>query len=141
MPKGVAKKARTKKMPDPVDSYVGEQIRRFRLAKGKSQSKIADALGLTFQQVQKYEKGANRIAPGRLAKLADLFGISVSEFFPAKYVSNLALLDDDPMRKLGQTRNGMKLARAFLLVDNDGAQSAIIGVVEAFAAERRAERR
>jgi transcriptional regulator with XRE-family HTH domain len=130
MPKGVAVRKRTSKQCDPTDVYVGQQIRRFRLASGKSQTVLAEALELTFQQVQKYEKGTNRIAPSRLQRVAELLDRKVSEFFPpAGKVSPI----DDPVHQLSQTRDGIKLARAFLSIDDSIAQDAIVGMVEAFA--------
>lgn len=67
--------------PDPVDVYVGARVRMRRMMKGFSQERLADGLGVTFQQVQKYEKGRNRIGAARLFKIANLLGVSVSYFF------------------------------------------------------------
>ena len=66
---------------DPVDRIVGNNIRIYRVAKGLSQTDLANALGVTFQQVQKYEYGTNRIGPGRLAGLSKLLGVPINEFF------------------------------------------------------------
>ena len=60
--------------PDAVDKLVGRNIRVLRLAKGLSQTELADALGVTFQQVQKYEKGTNRVGSGRLLKISGILG-------------------------------------------------------------------
>ena len=60
--------------PDAVDKLVGRNIRVLRLAKGLSQTELADALGITFQQVQKYEKGTNRVGSGRLLKISGVLG-------------------------------------------------------------------
>jgi transcriptional regulator with XRE-family HTH domain len=57
----------TKRKPDPIDVHVGANIRIFRLAKGFSQTALGDAVGVTFQQIQKYESGANRVSSSRLA--------------------------------------------------------------------------
>ena len=67
--------------PDAVDKLVGRNIRVFRLAKGLSQTALADALGVTFQQVQKYEKGINRVGSGRLLKMSTILGVKITEFF------------------------------------------------------------
>ena len=66
---------------DSVDAHVGKRVRALRILHGMSQEKLGDALGLTFQQVQKYERGANRIGAGRLFHLSRIFGVSVNHFF------------------------------------------------------------
>src|SRR5215218_2507152 len=68
-------------IPDPVDVHVGARIRTRRLLLGINQETLANALGLTFQQVQKYEGGANRVSASRLAQMAEVLGVSVSYFF------------------------------------------------------------
>src|SRR5947208_2732031 len=70
-----------KKSPDPTDKHVGSRVRMRRLMLSMSQEKLGDALGLTFQQVQKYEKGTNRIAASRLQHLAQLLQVPVTFFF------------------------------------------------------------
>ena len=67
--------------PDAVDKLVGRNIRILRLAKGLSQTELADALGVTFQQVQKYEKGTNRVGSGRLLKISAILGVKITDFF------------------------------------------------------------
>jgi transcriptional regulator with XRE-family HTH domain len=70
-----------KRSPDRVDIEVGRRIRTFRLEKGLSQEQLGDQLGLTFQQVQEYEKGINRIGAGRLMRIANILEIPVEIFF------------------------------------------------------------
>lgn len=69
------------KQPDLIDKLVGRNIRIQRLAKGLSQTELAQKLGVTFQQVQKYEKGVNRIGCGRLFQIARILGVHVMDFF------------------------------------------------------------
>jgi transcriptional regulator with XRE-family HTH domain len=69
------------KKPDPVDIHVGKSIRIFRMAKRLSQTDVGKALGITFQQVQKYEKGSNRVGSSRLAKLAQILDVPINRFF------------------------------------------------------------
>ena len=69
------------KTPDPIDKYVGSRIRMRRIMLGMSQEKLGDALGLTFQQVQKYEKGTNRVGASRLQQIADVLQVHVSFMF------------------------------------------------------------
>jgi transcriptional regulator with XRE-family HTH domain len=70
-----------KKGLDSLDVEIGQRVRAFRLQKGLSQQKLADQLGVTFQQVQKYEKGANRIGVGRLQAIAAILGVAIYDFF------------------------------------------------------------
>jgi transcriptional regulator with XRE-family HTH domain len=69
------------KQPDSIDKLVGQNIRFQRLAKGLSQQELATKLGVTFQQVQKYEKGTNRIGAGRLFQIGRILGVHVMDFF------------------------------------------------------------
>src|ERR1700694_4083141 len=70
-----------KKTPNPIDIHVGSRVRMRRLMLGMSQTKLADALGLTFQQVQKYEKGTNRTGASRLYHMAHILQVPVAFFF------------------------------------------------------------
>jgi transcriptional regulator with XRE-family HTH domain len=81
MPKG--QKTLGRKMPNPIDIEVGKRIRVYRQQAGLSQTQLGDALKLTFQQVQKYEKGVNRVAPSRLEVIARACGVPVSVFMPS----------------------------------------------------------
>jgi transcriptional regulator with XRE-family HTH domain len=69
------------KAPNPIDVHVGARLRMRRLMLGMSQEKLGDALGLTFQQVQKYEKGTNRISASRLLQVAEVLNVPPSFFF------------------------------------------------------------
>jgi transcriptional regulator with XRE-family HTH domain len=66
---------------DPLDAMVGAKVRVFRINRGISQTALAEQLGVTFQQVQKYEKGANRIGASRLSQIATALDISIAELF------------------------------------------------------------
>src|SRR5215207_2318486 len=70
-----------KKAPNPIDKHVGSRVRMRRVLIGMSQEKLGEALGLTFQQVQKYEKGTNRIGASRLQQISTILGVSVAFFF------------------------------------------------------------
>lgn len=70
-----------KSSPDPVDIHVGSRVRLRRTLLGMSQEKLGNALGLTFQQVQKYERGANRIGSSRLYHLSQILDVPISFFF------------------------------------------------------------
>jgi len=78
---GVGRYGRGTGVPDPVDVHVGARIRTRRLLIGMNQERLAKALGLTFQQVQKYEGGANRVSASRLSQIAEVLGVPISYFF------------------------------------------------------------
>ena len=69
------------KVPNPIDKHVGSRVRMRRMMLGMSQEKLGDALGLTFQQVQKYEKGTNRIGASRLQHISHILQVPVAFFF------------------------------------------------------------
>lgn len=73
----------SKKAPNQIDKEIGTRIRLRRTQIGLSQTKLGDALGITFQQVQKYEKGTNRISVGRLNQIAQTLGVNATYFLPA----------------------------------------------------------
>ncbi|HJU15169.1 MAG TPA: helix-turn-helix transcriptional regulator [Stellaceae bacterium] len=79
--KTAAKYGRGTGVPNPIDVHVGGRIRMRRLLLGMNQETLANALGLTFQQVQKYEGGANRVSASRLSAMAEILGVPISYFF------------------------------------------------------------
>ncbi len=116
------------RLPALVDTYVGNRLRGRRKAIGMSQSQLGDALGLTFQQVQKYERGHNRISASKLYEAARAMGVQVSYFFdglPDPTDAKAAPVSmDDPCQALAAMDLGPELARA--LVDTDRAGRAIV---------------
>src|SRR6266851_4174111 len=86
--------------PNPVDVHVGSRVRLRRTLLGLSQEKLGEAIGLTFQQVQKYERGANRIGASRLHELGTVLDVPVEFFFadldPAKLLPATGLAEDAP---------------------------------------------
>lgn len=80
-PKTTPKYGRGTGVPNPIDVHVGNRIRMRRLLLGMNQETLANALGLTFQQVQKYEGGANRVSASRLSAMAEILGVPISYFF------------------------------------------------------------
>ena len=108
------------KTPNPIDKYVGSRIRMRRLMLSMSQEKLADALGLTFQQVQKYEKGTNRVGASRLQAISNALEVPVSFFFDgAPGVRGAAAVGNDFTQAFLATRDGLALARLWpTLPDN-----------------------
>jgi transcriptional regulator with XRE-family HTH domain len=70
-----------KDAPDPIDKYVGSRVRARRIGLRKSQTKLGDAIGVTFQQVQKYENGTNRVGASNLFKIASTLDVNVGYFY------------------------------------------------------------
>ena len=122
----------TKKRPDPLDIEVGQRVRTFRLQKGLSQQKLGDQLGLTFQQVQKYEKGTNRIGAGRLQRIADILEIPVADFFTSQKQGGVAPTE---LFKLLDTAAALRLLRAYSRISEPKLQQAIMRLVESIAAD------
>src|SRR5690349_13828975 len=106
-----------RRSPSNVDKHVGARLRAARLEAGKSQTEVADALGITFQQVQKYEKGTNRISAGTLHELSQLFDVPVEFFFEgmdgAVRRNSKGATALDPLTRFGTTSDGMKIVLAF----------------------------
>jgi transcriptional regulator with XRE-family HTH domain len=72
-------------MPDPIDKFVGNAIRQLRISKDLSLSAVAKEVGVSFQQMQKYESASNRISASRLAKISRALGVPIADFFPPEY--------------------------------------------------------
>ena len=129
-----------KKAPNPIDKHVGSRVRMRRLMLAMSQEKLGAALGLTFQQVQKYEKGANRIGASRLQQMSDILQVPVEFFFegapnaPAPHDSGSALsvaqIDD-----FVSNSDGLRLIGAFMRIDNAALRRRIVMLVQEIAGD------
>ncbi len=127
------------KRPDPVDIEVGHRIRIERLARGLSQTALASQLGVTFQQVQKYEKGVNRVGAGRLTKIAEVLGIDVSTFFGAKEMGEPGEAKEgaaSPL-KLLTVSGAFRLLRAYGDIEDSNLRRAIVDLVEQISTQKR----
>jgi transcriptional regulator with XRE-family HTH domain len=133
---------RSPRSPSTVDVAVGRNVRSWRIARGMSQTQLGDRLGVTFQQVQKYEAGGNRIPTGRLVKIAAALGVPISALLegigradPSQ--SLLALVSDS---------RSFRLAHAFAAIKHRTARLSLVHLVENIAAavaqpKRRRSRR
>jgi transcriptional regulator with XRE-family HTH domain len=123
------------KTPDPTDIEVGRRVRALRLKKEMSQGKLADALGLTFQQVQKYEKGANRIGAGRLQRIAEIFGVPIWALFGAQAPTKTP---PESLFEFIDSAAAMRLLRAYSQIVNPKLKQALVTLAEeAVAIEKR----
>jgi transcriptional regulator with XRE-family HTH domain len=133
----------TKKAPNPIDKHVGSRVRMRRMMLGMSQEKLGDALQLTFQQVQKYEKGANRIGASRLQQIAQILQVSVSFFFEGAPVSGEVVggLGEAPspsyISDFLATSDGLALTRAFMNIKDSKLRRRIVDLVEQMAVENK----
>src|SRR5580700_1410029 len=124
------------KRTDQVDVSVGQRIREARIASGLSQTQLANALGVAFQQVQKYETGFNRVAPSRLVVIAKMTGRDVDWFFSdtAGVTRSKSPQRGDAISELAASREGQRLARAFLAVKSAKLRSAFVNLLEGMLA-------
>ena len=106
----------TKKATE-IDAHVGRQIRLRRLLLGMSQDQLAAALGLTFQQVQKYEKGVNRVGAGRLFELSEILSVSVTYFYEGLSTGRGNVVHPgDRVAAFLQSEEGIRLSQAFVRI-------------------------
>ena len=125
--------SRKRKQQDPLDVEVGRRVRALRLEKGMSQQKLGHQLALTFQQIQKYENGANRIGAGRLQRIAQILGVSVSAFYPDSMPVDEAPRD---AAELIDAVSTLRLLRAYSRIRSPSVQRALTALVEEIAAKR-----
>jgi transcriptional regulator with XRE-family HTH domain len=133
------------KAPNPIDKHVGSRVRMRRMMLGMSQEKLGDALGLTFQQVQKYEKGTNRIGASRLQQISLILQVPVAFFFEG------APSPPDRPAGMGEapspayvtdflaTNDGLALVKAFMRIENSKLRRRLVDLVEEMGGEPQPE--
>ena len=130
-----------KKAPNPVDQHVGSRVRMRRMMLGMSQEKLGDALGLTFQQVQKYEKGTNRIGASRLQHISHILQVSVAFFFegaprvPGAPQATETAPSPVYVTNFLATSDGLALTKAFMRIKNAMLKRRIVELVEEIAVD------
>lgn len=131
-----------KKKPNPIDIHVGGRIRLRRNMLGMSQEKLGENLGITFQQVQKYEKGTNRVGASRLQAISTILGVPVSFLFedaPGKEPSALKGFAEDHSANFVMdfctSTEGLQLNRAFVKISDAKVRRKMIELVKALAAD------
>jgi transcriptional regulator with XRE-family HTH domain len=126
------------KAVNSIDAHVAGRLRSSRKQLGVSQAEIAKQLGVTFQQIQKYEAGLNRIGAGRLFQLASLYGVPVQDLFPrgagtadgSKRAEKL-----DEIATFANSTEGYKLCEGFLRIKDPRQRRTIVSLVQEIAAE------
>jgi transcriptional regulator with XRE-family HTH domain len=120
--------------PDAIDIEVGQRIRIARLAAGLSQTDLGQRVGVTFQQVQKYEKGTNRVGAGRLTQIARVLSVPVNSFFEGREViENVARQGVESPLSLLTHPHAFRLLQAFNKLDDGEVRRAIVELVERLA--------
>ncbi|MEK1927426.1 MAG: helix-turn-helix transcriptional regulator, partial [Rhizobium giardinii] len=116
----------TNATPHQIDIHVGKRLRSRRLVLGLSQEKLGDHLGITFQQIQKYEKGTNRISASKLQAAAGVLGVPVTYFFQDQQVPATDLQEVDEIGAFLSSRDGVTLNRAFTSIKSKKVRQTII---------------
>ncbi|MFD1747500.1 helix-turn-helix domain-containing protein [Rhizobium helianthi] len=127
----------TKKSPNPIDVHVGSRIRLRRTMLGMSQEKLGDSLGITFQQVQKYEKGANRVGASRLQHIAEILNVPIPFFFEGSPGS----VDEEGANSSADFMNSKEcvaLAAAFSAIEDKRVRQSILGLVRSLSRDSSA---
>ena len=122
-----------KKSPQQTDVVVGHNIRFWRLERKMSQTDLANALGLTFQQIQKYENGANRVGASRLMQIAEALGVAIHVFFEG--AGNQVAETESPIKFVAD-QQAMRLVRAFADIDDATLRRSVVTLVEGIAESR-----
>src|SRR3974390_412232 len=129
-----------KKAPNPTDKHVGSRVRMRRMMLGMSQEKLGASLGLTFQQIQKYEKGTNRIGASRLQQISHILQVPVAFFFegaPTEQSASEGALAEAPspsyVSDFLATSAGLALTKAFMEIKEPRLRRRIVDLVEEIA--------
>ena len=135
------------KAPNPVDKYVGSRVRMRRIMLGMSQEKLGEALGLTFQQVQKYEKGTNRVGASRLQQISEILQVPVSFLFdggPSGAANTGGFSEGSSPAYVSDflaTSEGLALTRAFTRISDAKMRRSIVDLVEQIAMREGPDKR
>jgi transcriptional regulator with XRE-family HTH domain len=120
----------------PIDVHIGHKLRAQRIALGLSQSELGAALGITFQQIQKYEKGKNRIAAGQLFRFAQFLRVRISYFYEGILSSDDISAADERVSDLVRfvaTSEGANLCSAFMRISNPASRKSVIDLISSLA--------
>jgi len=133
-----------KKAPDPIDRHVGSRVRMQRILMKMSQEKLGEALGLTFQQVQKYEKGTNRIGASRLQQISKTLNVPPSFFFegaPSTQPAGDGFAEESSSQYVVDflsTAEGLHLNRAFARIKDSKVRKRVIDLISTLAEQDEA---
>ncbi|MGM4982776.1 MULTISPECIES: helix-turn-helix domain-containing protein [Rhizobium] len=127
------------KVPNPIDAYVGSRVRTRRLMLGMSQERLAEQIGVTFQQVQKYEKGTNRIGASRLQAIANVLAVPVAFFFQQDNTQPLntdglgAINGLEDLSEFLTSKEGLSLNKAFMKINDPGIRQSVLTLIKSLS--------
>jgi transcriptional regulator with XRE-family HTH domain len=124
------------KKANPIDGQVGNRVRIRRMLIGMSQEKLGDLLGLTFQQVQKYEKGINRIGAGRLFEIARILDVPIDFFYEGVSSDGHGFAEESaPVLEFVSSNEGLQLSLAFMKIKDPKVRKRVLDLVKSLAEE------
>jgi transcriptional regulator with XRE-family HTH domain len=133
----MAKASTGRRGPTAVDTHVGQKMRARRIFLRMSQTEVADAVGITFQQIQKYERGANRVGASRLQQISDVLGVSPFYFFEGAPTVGKKMraqkdgeLSEGAILSFLATREGATLVRGFLAIEQKTIRRNVIDFID-----------
>lgn len=118
---------------DPIDRLIGRNIHFHRVKKRMSQAELAHRLGITFQQIQKYENAANRVSASRLFHIARVLGIPISAFFDGAEASGETQVRDGSPPTLASERDTLRLTEAYSKISDAKRRRLLVDLLEAIA--------
>jgi transcriptional regulator with XRE-family HTH domain len=124
------------KAPDACDADVGRRIRAQRLLCHMSQTELGNRVGITFQQIQKYEKGVNRVGAGRLARIADVLNVPVSFFFSADHKVTESSDNINSGLSFLESAGAVRLVRAYSQIEDPSIRRALVDLAEEVAGHK-----
>src|ERR1700743_2934162 len=126
-----------KKQANPIDAQVGNRVRIRRMLIGMSQERLGDLLDLTFQQIQKYEKGVNRIGAGRLFEISRILGVPIDFFYDGVGARGQGLAESGaaPVMEFVSSGEGLQLSLAFMKIKDPKVRKRVLDLVKSLAEE------
>ncbi|MDE2184974.1 MAG: helix-turn-helix transcriptional regulator [Alphaproteobacteria bacterium] len=129
-----------KKQANPIDAQVGNRLRLRRMMIGMSQERLGELLGLTFQQVQKYEKGVNRIGAGRLFEIARILGVPIHYFYESvaqqiNAAPGFSEGEAQPVLEFVSSGEGLQLSLAYMRIKDTKVRKRVLDLVKSLAEE------
>ena len=130
-----------RRKPHPTDTHVGSRLRYRRMIIGMSQEKLGERMNLTFQQIQKYEKGTNRIGASRLFQLSKVLDVPVGYFFEDAFAQSSPATDAgeegaeplDEVQEFVRSKEGLSLIRTFLGISDPRVRTRVIALIKTMA--------
>jgi transcriptional regulator with XRE-family HTH domain len=134
-----------KKQANPIDAQVGNRLRLRRMMIGMSQERLGELLGLTFQQVQKYEKGVNRIGAGRLFEIARILGVPIFYFYESvsEKLANapgFAETESPPVLEFVSSGEGLQLSLAYMRIKDPKVRKRVLDLVKSLSEDVTAKK-